>query len=369
MNERRIRVGIVGLNAGRGWGAVAHVPALRTLSSEFELVGVANSSHASALAAAKQFDVPHAFESVAALVQSADVDLVVVTVKVPQHLALVTAALDAGKHVYCEWPLGNGLEEARTLAGLARARRVTAVVGTQARMAPEVIHLRSLLREGYVGDVLSTTLTATGAGWSGITESANAYTLDRTTGATMLTIPLGHTLAALTEALGAFTELSAVTATRRHTALVADTGQTVPMTAEDQVVVAGLLEGGAPVGVHYRGAPAHGPGLTWEVNGTKGDLRITGPGGHSQLMQLTLFGAAANDAQWQALALPPELAADAHDGPVAGNVRRIYAALAHDLRHGTKRAPTFDDAVETHRLIAAIERAAATGERTRPDAF
>jgi len=369
MSERRIRVGIVGLNVERGWAAAAHVPALRTLSAEYEIVGVANSSHQSALAAAKRFDVPQAFESVAAMVQSTDIDLVVVTVKVPQHLALVTAALEAGKHVYCEWPLGNGLAEARTLARLAQARGVRAVVGTQARMAPEIIHLRTLVRDGYVGEVLSTTLTATGAGWGGIVASADAYTLDITTGATLLTIPLGHTLAALTEALGPFTELSAVTATRRTTALVADTGQTVPMTAEDQVVVAGLLEGGAPVAVHYRGAPAHGPGLVWEVNGTKGDLRITGPGGHSQLMQLALFGATSNDEPWQALALPPELAADAHDGPVAGNVRRIYAALAHDLRHGTKTAPTFDDAVETHRLIAAIERAAATGERTRPDAF
>src|SRR5258707_2930156 len=40
--ERRFRVGIVGLSAKRGWATAAHVPALRSLSDYFELVGVAN---------------------------------------------------------------------------------------------------------------------------------------------------------------------------------------------------------------------------------------------------------------------------------------------------------------------------------------
>ena len=48
--------------------------------------------------------------------ESPEVDLVVVTVKVPHHRELVPSALEAGKHVYCEWPLGNGLAEARKLA-------------------------------------------------------------------------------------------------------------------------------------------------------------------------------------------------------------------------------------------------------------
>ena len=48
MTEQRFRVGIVGLEPGRGWAARAHVPALRALSDSYEIVGVANTSLARA---------------------------------------------------------------------------------------------------------------------------------------------------------------------------------------------------------------------------------------------------------------------------------------------------------------------------------
>ena len=48
----------------------------------------------------------------------------VVSVKVPFHHELVLAALEAGKAVLCEWPLGNGLTEATEMAALARQQNV-----------------------------------------------------------------------------------------------------------------------------------------------------------------------------------------------------------------------------------------------------
>jgi predicted dehydrogenase len=49
---------------------------------------------------------------------------------------------------------------------------------------------------------------------------------------------------------------------------------------------------------------------------------------------------------------------------VAGNVARLYARMARDLREGTRTAPSFEDAIEVHRIIAAIENAAGGGSRT-----
>jgi predicted dehydrogenase len=72
----------------------------------------------SADAAGNVFGVPAAFDNHQELVNSPTVDVVAITVKVPCHLELATAALSAGKAVYCEWPLGNGLTEAETLAAL-----------------------------------------------------------------------------------------------------------------------------------------------------------------------------------------------------------------------------------------------------------
>ena len=101
--DQALRVGIVGLGAERGWATAAHIPALHALSEDFEIVGVANTSLASARAAAAAFGLPRAFESTAELVASPDVDVVVVTVKVPYHRELVSEALNSGKSVYCEW--------------------------------------------------------------------------------------------------------------------------------------------------------------------------------------------------------------------------------------------------------------------------
>src|SRR6058998_1658929 len=128
---RKIRVGIIGANPERGWAAQAHIPALKSLSDDFEITALSTTRRESADAASKLFDVPLAFDNHEDLVNSAEVDLVAITVKVPYHLELATAALNAGKAVYCEWPLGNGLGEAEMLAALARAKGVLAVTGLQ----------------------------------------------------------------------------------------------------------------------------------------------------------------------------------------------------------------------------------------------
>src|SRR5438105_3715680 len=167
---RRIRVGIIGVNPDRGWAAQAHIPALKSLSDDFEITALSTTRHESADVARKLFGVPAAFDNHQELVNSASVDVVVVTVKVPYHLELVTAALDAGKAVYCEWPLGNGLNEAERLAALAKKKGVLAVAGLQARAAPSVAYVRDLIEQGYVGDVLSTTLIGSGMGWGPTVE-------------------------------------------------------------------------------------------------------------------------------------------------------------------------------------------------------
>src|SRR5690606_21322658 len=177
-------------------------------------------------------------------------DLVVITVKVPHHHALVTAALNSGKHVYCEWPLGNGLAEARELSGLAQARGVVTAVGTQMRVAPEVEHLRQLIADGYVGQVLSTTLVGSGGQWTGQTDAAHAYLEDVRNGATLLSIPLGHTLAGLHDVLGRFASISAQLIVRRKSTHVTDTRETITRTTPDQVLVQGTLESGAAYSIH-----------------------------------------------------------------------------------------------------------------------
>ncbi|MFM4942609.1 Gfo/Idh/MocA family protein [Aeromonas bivalvium] len=366
MTQKKFRVGIVGLHPGRSWGAIAHLPALQLLSDSFEVVAVANSSLTSSQAAAAATGIPHAFANAQELVANPDIDIVTITVKVPHHLELVTAALSAGKHVYCEWPLGNGLAEAKTLAALAQEKGVLGVIGTQARTAPEILYLRQLLAEGYIGDVLSSTVSGWGAGWGATTTDPETYgyLLDQANGATMLTIPFAHTLAAIGDVLGDITELSAILANRRTQARVAGTDTWIPMNAHDQVMVQGLVNHAVPLSVHYRGGMPQGtPGLNWEINGTEGSLRITAPMGHAQMAQLTLEGCKLDASEMTALPVPTAFLAGLPAEAMPGNVARIYARMAHDLTYGTQLSPTFDDGVALHSLIDTIEQAASRGLR------
>src|SRR6266849_4917720 len=189
---KRIRVGIIGANPDRGWAALAHIPALKSLSDDFEITALSTSRRESAEAASQRFSVPLAFDNHQDLVNSTDVDVVAITVKVPHHFELASAALAAGKAVYCEWPLGNGLKEAQNLAALAKEKGVLAVAGLQARSAPPVAYVRDLIRQGYVGEVLSTSLFGSGMGWGPTVPPFNAYMNDRKNGATMLSVALGH---------------------------------------------------------------------------------------------------------------------------------------------------------------------------------
>jgi predicted dehydrogenase len=134
------------------------------------------------------------------------------------------------------------------------------------------------------------------------------------------------------------------------------------MNAEDQVAVTGLLEGGAAFSIHYRGGYSRGTNLLWEINGTEGDLQVTADGGQAQIFDLTLHGGKGGQTSLHVLPVPQQYRSSPLQGP-ALNVALAYARFAHDYREGTHLSPTFEDGVTRHRMLDAIETAAATGER------
>lgn len=359
-----VRVGIVGLSAKRGWASHAHLPALRRLKG-FEVRALSASSAESARAAAEKYGIAHSFGTAAELAASDEVDLVVVTVKVPDHREIIESALAAGKAVFSEWPLGVGLAEAEQLAALAAERDLRTFTGLQARSAPLVRHLRDLIADGYVGEVLSTSMVGSGRGWGAEVPEGSAYLLDRSTGANMLTIPFGHTLDGLISVLGDFDEaarVGAVTATRRREVKDSRTGDIHRPDVPDQVVLGGVLASGAVASVHFRGGQSRGTNFHWEINGTEGDLVVTGDHGHLQMGEYTLAGARGSDTGLTEITVPeryfePELAE--LRGTDAYNVGAAYAQLRRDLADGTSVVPDFAHAVRHHRLLDRIERAAA----------
>src|SRR6267154_3283539 len=183
-------VGIGGVSPVRGWAATAHIPALRALP-DYEIRALSAHSAESARAAGEAFGVSAVFSDHEQLVTRPEVDVVAVTVKVPHHRELVSAALVAGKAVYCEWPLGRDLDDARAMAALAAEQGVHTVVGLQARQAPAIGFVQELLSDGYVGEVLSTTMVGLSV-LGDVLVQPNAYMLDKANGANVLTVAAGH---------------------------------------------------------------------------------------------------------------------------------------------------------------------------------
>src|SRR5882762_8126937 len=230
----KIGVGVIGASPLRpGWAVTAHLPALLALS-EYELRAVATSSEGSAKAAGDAYGVP-AYADPAAMIARADIDLVVVTVKLAHHHTLVAEAIAAGKMVICEWPLGVDFEQTADLAKQVALAGVGNLIGLQARMAPSIRYARNLVIQGYVGEVLGTTMVASGIAWTSVSDSAHAYMFDATKNATLLSVPTMHALDALQFVVGDLADIRSASAVRRSAVRLADTNEEIRSTTPDHL--------------------------------------------------------------------------------------------------------------------------------------
>jgi predicted dehydrogenase len=137
----KIRLGFVGANVRAGWASVSHFPALLA-SPDVELVAVCTTRQATAEEARAALGAKLAFSDWRAMVGSSEIDAVAVVVRVPEHYGPTRAALEAGKHVYTEWPLGRDTAEAEELATIARASGKQTVVGLQSRVSPTLMYVK-----------------------------------------------------------------------------------------------------------------------------------------------------------------------------------------------------------------------------------
>ncbi|MBD2463498.1 Gfo/Idh/MocA family oxidoreductase [Oscillatoria sp. FACHB-1407] len=364
MRNGKIGVGLIGVHPSRGWAMTAHIPALQT-SPDFEIVALTNSNLGVANDAALKFNVPHAFQHHEELLAHPDVDLVVVTVKVPYHFELVSAAIQARKAVYCEWPLGNGLHEAIELEQLAEKYNIHTVVGLQSRAMPEVNFIRDLIHDGYVGEVLSASLIGSGIIGGATIPEQFAYTLNPKNGAGMINVAFAHAIDSVSYVLNSrLSEVMATLDTRRKMVQIVETGTMVAMETPDQIAISGKMANGVVISAHFRGGLSRGSNFRLEINGTEGDLIVTSSLGYPGVGETKIQAAQGADAAVRDLDIPQKyVTANAEIGVIATTVSNNYALLASDLKNGTKTAPSFADAVTLHRLIDAVEQSAATGSR------
>src|SRR5260221_10185893 len=144
----KIRLGLIGASVRGTWSSRSHLPALRA-SADVELTAVCTTRADSAEAARRAYGARLAFDDWRKMIASPQIDAVAVVVRVPSHYEPTKAALEAGKHVYCEWPLGRTTAEAVELAALAKANRLVTAVGLQARVNPAIMYMKRSVDLSY----------------------------------------------------------------------------------------------------------------------------------------------------------------------------------------------------------------------------
>ena len=362
----KIRVGIVGATVsplGSRWGANAHVPALKALP-EYELKAVCTAHEDTARASAEAFGAELAFHDFGQMVAHPDIDLVAVSVKVPTHHQLVMAALQANKPVYCEWPLGANLAEAQEMAGAARERSLATAVGLQARSDPGLCYAKELIEQGYVGEVLTVSLSVISAAQVE-RASDRVWQRERVLGANTLTISAGHAIDALCHVLGEFEEVSARVVTQIREWKLTDTGGSVPVDAPDNITVAGRLARGAEVSIQVATVPSNPTGYRFDIFGREGALSVAG-GGSANIGPNQLVGGRGKESP-APLPVPDkfQLVPEGTPRGQAFNVAQAYARFSDALEQRSPFDPDFELAVTRHKLIDAFERSAAEGRSVR----
>src|SRR5919106_4941869 len=239
----KIRLGFVGANVRATWASQSHFPALLA-SPDVELTAVCTTRSESAEEARKAFGAKFAFHDFRALAASSAIDVVAVVVRVPSHYEPTRAAIEAGKPVFTEWPLGRTTAEAEELAALARAKGVQTAVGLQSRVSPALLYMKEQIEAGYVGEVLSCHADCMRDG--ALERPSNrAWQRDVTLGANPLTIANGHVIDALRFVVGDFACVSCMVTTQSKQWFETDTKQWVDVTSPDNIMVSGNLASGA----------------------------------------------------------------------------------------------------------------------------
>jgi len=359
----KIRLGFIGANVKSTWASQSHFPALRA-SPDVEMTAVCTTRPETAEEARKAFGAKLAFTDFRQMIASKEIDAVAVVVRVPLHYEPTKAAIEAGKHVYTEWPLGRTTAEAEELAALARAKGVRTAVGLQSRVSPALLYMKEQIEAGYVGEVLACHADCMRDG--ALERPSNrTWQRDVTLGANPLTIASGHVIDALRFVVGNFTRVSAMLTTQAKQWYETDTKKMVDVTSPDNIMVSGKLASGAVASVHVAAVPWAGGGVRMVIYGREGTLVATGNVSTQRGEMLRVQGAKRSH-ELSEMPIPDRFMWVPPEFPRGDpfNVGQMYSLFAEAIRTGQKqpRLPTFDTAVDLHRFLDTIRQSSAAGQ-------
>ena len=269
MSEQRgLRVGFV----GAGWADRVQIPAFK--QGGLTAQAIAASTPANAARVAARHGMPDVHASWRALVDNPDVDIVSICTPPALHTEVAVAALQAGKHVICEKPTALTVAEAETMLAAAQAApNQLAIIDHELRFHPQRLHLRQLLKEGFVGTLLHVQLDRLGAERLNPTLPWNWW-CDAEQGGGMLGAVGSHLIDLARWLVGRIESISAQLQIGHLYRPDRANGGMRPVTADDHAQLLVRFANGAQGAITVSGLTPGGYGMHILVVGTEGALRL-----------------------------------------------------------------------------------------------
>jgi predicted dehydrogenase len=324
-----VRIGII----GAGWVVRnRHLPALGSIPG-VEVRLIWSRDHNKARKVATEFGIPKISNRWQEVVESPELDAVVVATPPILHLPATVAALEAGKHVLCQARMARNLKEAQEMLRAARASRlVTALYPPRPGLKGDRV-MRRLLQEGFVGDIREVRVTAMTLAESG--EGYHWKTDPDVVGVNAMT--MGLWVEILNRWVGPATTVVA-TGKVHHKRRRTLEGEWTEAVVPDSLVVAAELECGATASYHLSTCASFGPGNSIEIYGSRGALIY-------QLSTDEIRGASTGSENLEPITIPPD----------EERLHSTDAEFIRAIREGTQVSPDFAEGV---RYMAFCEAAA-----------
>ena len=350
MANTPLRIGIIGV----GFGAVVHVPGFQSEGWEVPVVWGRTKSRAEE--AAQRLEVPEVANDWRELVARDDLDAVAVTTPPSAHLEIVTAALNAGKHVLCEKPFALNAGEAEQMRALAAERGLTAMVAHEFRFAPQRSQIKELLDEGYIGTpqlVAAELLMGRPAG----DPPPYAWGSKTSEGGGMLGALGSHFIDGFRHWFGDIASARGALRTARPDRRDAS-GAIVQADADDTFTFTLEFESGVVVTMTASSAVSPSQGGRITITGSDGVLVATQRGPNPEPDGVVLAGK-STDRALAPLPVPERFRPieDDRDARLAA-FRLLVREFERGIREGVSPAPSFEDALKCQQALDAIRESA-----------
>ncbi len=355
----KVRVGVLGAGA---WARFAHLPGY-VRDPRCELVAIADPLVDRAHEFAKEFNIPHVYDSHEALIARDDIDLVDVCTPSATHFSLSWAALSAGKHVLCEKPVAYDYTETRRAAALARAKGLKTKLGFTFRYSPAMQYMKQLIDEGFVGTPYIFNGYEQNSQW--LDPQNPLRQVDHEADQTEIHVSSLEGYGAPIMDLGHLfmgSRFKSVVGTMKNfipERMVRATGTMMRMNIDDGDIFIGEFESGAIGSIQTSFVTVGNyPGLEARVYGSKGALicRLVEENGVCE----SLKAASADSVEFREIEVP------AHFYPPGGSKTEswrslFYANLVHSfiseiLSDGPENEGNFEDGAHVQELINAVEQ-------------